>query len=361
MDSKDDAADEEEGQKQHLLPHASHVPLRPVEHSKLVQRGLGCALRICTGFCLVGLCVTALPLTAPSQLVLSMTLRLLKALVYGNAEPQVHLVNVQTGLCLDWNATIARAVECRNESISQVWMYGLEEQRIRSIGGRCLDAGGSYVHIWECMYPIPQSQQWVYDNSTKRLHQFVNTDALCLTANGTAVWLEPCNLATRNHTTNQSHLPVGDLQWELRELSRPAALAVAAAENVTHNIDSVPVSAAEAQAAAAAAASAESAGSAEQNTSLPSENASTTTIRLPAGELLRIVVKEPAVEEPAVENATTTIGLPTGELLRIVVKEPVARSEQATSTLRLPQAVPTVSGPQSTTLELQASAASPLG
>lgn len=160
------------------------------------------------------LVLAAAPIMLPREFRIGLldSVGLVAALDSGNnSKKHNDIVNVQTGLCLDWGAIIVNVLGCNPKRAMQQWAYDTEEHRIKSIAGRCLDGGGKFVHVWDCSSPTPQSQQWIYEESTKQISYFINTDVLCLGANKTSITLQLCDVGNR-----QQH-------WEFQDTMKSTA------------------------------------------------------------------------------------------------------------------------------------------
>jgi len=113
----------------------------------------------------------------------------------------------RSGRCLDWAGVIVKSQYCDRSSSTQLWIYNTT-QHIRVPDGRCLDDGGSAVHIWACQNTgkIAINQHWQYDPDSGQISQ-VSSTQLCLAESpgNTSVYMQRCD----------THNP--DQQWNLRK------------------------------------------------------------------------------------------------------------------------------------------------
>mmetsp|Transcript_104468 Transcript_104468/g.207516 ORF Transcript_104468/g.207516 Transcript_104468/m.207516 type:complete len:559 (+) Transcript_104468:111-1787(+) len=99
-----------------------------------------------------------------------------------------------SGRCLDWGNLIIANLFCDPAKKSQLWSY--ETQRIQIPDGRCLDDGGSTVHIWQCKNDgqVARNQHWTYHPNTGQVSQLGKMQ-LCLQESpvNTTVFMKPCD------------------------------------------------------------------------------------------------------------------------------------------------------------------------
>jgi len=88
----------------------------------------------------------------------------------------------QSRWCLDWGKTIVRSMKCgAPPPRTQKWY--LESHHIKDVDGRCLDAAGAHVHVWDCGSAgdkLDRHQNWTYDLITRQLKHSGGDGLTCL-------------------------------------------------------------------------------------------------------------------------------------------------------------------------------------
>lgn len=129
-----------------------------------------------------------------------------------------HIKSRHSGRCLDWGDVIIQSRNCDISSSEQMWVYN-SSQHIHIPDGRCLDDGGSEVHIWPCAIfgDIADNQHWKYNPNTGQIAHVASVQ-LCLeeSPTNTSVYMRPCDAFNP------------DQQWNLRSVatSPPTPIAV---------------------------------------------------------------------------------------------------------------------------------------
>jgi len=121
--------------------------------------------------------------------------------------------NERSGRCLDWNEVIVKSKLCTPSGTGQVWKYEVTDHI--QADSRCLDAGGSRVHVWTCADDgaVGEHQRWHYDVNTGQIRSKA-TSEMCLedSSVGQNVSMRPCNASLETQ------------HWSMHSLARHGQL-----------------------------------------------------------------------------------------------------------------------------------------
>eukprot|EP00419_Tripos_fusus_P054883 CAMPEP_0172807914 /NCGR_PEP_ID=MMETSP1075-20121228/7331_1 /TAXON_ID=2916 /ORGANISM="Ceratium fusus, Strain PA161109" /LENGTH=771 /DNA_ID=CAMNT_0013646971 /DNA_START=70 /DNA_END=2386 /DNA_ORIENTATION=+ len=106
------------------------------------------------------------------------------------------LRNVQKGRCMDWADSIIKTPTCDESSDRQRFEYDVDDlEQVTTLEGKCMDAGGDFVHIWDCAPKDAnwhKNQQWAYNPNLEHITTKDGVHCLEVNDDGGAIGKKPC-------------------------------------------------------------------------------------------------------------------------------------------------------------------------